>query len=284
VDNLERSDETFTASYTTAWPAALRLYEDLIELNEGRIDEYQSARGTVVDWLKTYPLKTNRWGPFFEDVATKRNSDTETNADTMAAYILEHPEWDPDWRNQVEAILRWSLETFGNQDWVEYGVIPINEQTVYQVPGNSHTSRYASVELLLGEKTRDDSRKADAIRRLNWATYMVSNDGKNRYPGDAIWLSDGYGDYVRHYLRAMASAPELAPDDQNHLLRTSSVIKSIDYGSDAIIYTKFDGRSQEKFKLGAWNPTSIRGGRMKWNPTTKVLEVRAIRNRVTIKG
>ena len=59
-----------------------------------------------------------------------------------------------------------------------------------------------------------------AIRRLNWATYMVDNDGKNRYPRDDIWLTDGYGDYVRHYLRSMAAQPELAPDDQNHLLRT----------------------------------------------------------------
>lgn len=282
VHTLEAADETFTASYTTAWPAALRLYDDLIALNEGRIDDYQNARGMVIDWLKAYPLKTNRWGPFFEDIATTRYSDTETNADTMAAYILEHPEWDPDWRAQAEGILRWSLETFGNGGWVEYGVIPINEQTVFQNPGNSHTSRYASVQLLFGEKTGDDSNKADAIRRLSWATYMVADDGKNRYPDDDIWLSDGYGDYVRHYLRAMASAPELAPADQNHLLRTSSVIKSIDYGADAISYEKFDGRSRERFKLGAWNPKTIKGGRMKWNPTTKVLEVRAIRNRVTI--
>ena len=49
------------------------------------------------------------------------------------------------------------------------------------------------------------------MRRLNWATYSVDADGKNRYPNDDIWLTDGYGDYVRHYLRAMASFPELAP-------------------------------------------------------------------------
>ena len=101
------------------------------------------------------------------------------------------------------------------------------EQTAYQQPGNSHTARHASVELLYAERTGDWSRKEMQVRRLNWATYTVDADGKNKYPGDDIWLTDGYGDYVRHYLRAMASSPDLAPDGQNHLLRSSSVIQAI---------------------------------------------------------
>ena len=236
----------------------------------------------LIDWIKAHPIKTNRWGPFFEDISTKKLSDTETNADTMAAYILEHPDLDPAWRQHVEGILNWSLTTFGNQGWIGYGVIPINEQTAFMVPGNSHSSRHASVELLFGEKTGDHARKDGAIRRLNWATYMVNEDGRNRYPMSNIWLTDGYGDYVRHYLRAMAASPELAPDDQNHLLRTSSIIQSINYDPNAIRYTKFDERSQERFKLGAWEPESIEGGAMHWDPVTRVLTVTAASEAVTI--
>jgi hypothetical protein len=282
VHRVVKKKVTYRASYTANWAAALRLYDDLIALNEGRVDAYRRARQMLADWIKTYPVKTNRWGPFFEDVPTQKYSDTATNAGTMAAYILERPDWDPDWRRQAESILNWSLETFGNRGWVQYGAVAINEQTTYMVPGNSHTSRHASVELLFGEKTGDDSRKADAIRRLNWATYMVDTDGKNRYPENDIWLTDGYGDYVRHYLRAMAAAPELAPDDQNHLLRTSSVIKNISYGPDTITYTKFDDLSSERLKLGGWEPRSIEGGEMSWDPVTKVLEVRATGKTVTI--
>ena len=72
----------------------------------------------------------------------------------------------------------------------------INEQTQYPVPGNSHTSRHGAVELLYAEKTGDWSARDAAIRRLTWATYWVDFDGKNRYPGDDIWLTDGYGDFV----------------------------------------------------------------------------------------
>jgi hypothetical protein len=227
-------------------------------------------------------MATNKWGPFFEDISTGDWSDTEINADTMAQYILEHSSWDQNWKKDAAAILDWSYKTFANHEWEKFGVIAINEQTAYKVPGNSHTSRHASVELLYCEKTGDMTLKDPAIRRLNWATYMVDTDGKNRYPRDENWLTDGYGDYVRHYLRAMASFPELAPEDQNHLLRTSSAIQNIQYGADAIDYTKFDRASTERFKLGAWAPKSVAGGEMQWDPKTKVLTIQSREKTVRI--
>jgi hypothetical protein len=150
------------------------------------------------------------------------------------------------------------------------------------VEGNSHTARHAAVELLFCEKTGDCSAKQDAIRRLNWATYWVADDGRNRYPDAMHWMTDGYGDYVRHFLRAMASFPELAPDHQNHLLRTTSVIRSIAYDDSRIVYSKFDNASTETLKLGAWAPKSVSGGRMHWNGETRVLTVQSGAGTVTI--
>ena len=121
------------------------------------------------------------------------------------------------------------------------------------------------------------------VRRLNWATYTVDDDGKNKYPGDDIWLTDGYGDYVRHYLRAMAASPDLAPDGQNHLLRSSSVIQTIEYGADRIAYTKFDSRSIERLKLGAWAPGTVTGGTLRWSADTHVAEIDAHSSIVTIE-
>jgi hypothetical protein len=183
----------------------------------------------------------------------------------------------------VRRILDWGNAKFGNSLWSRYGVLATNEQTAYEVPGNSHTSRQASLELMWAEATADPSRKTQAIRNLSWATYMVDTDGKNRHYRDDIWLTDGYGDYVRHYLRAMAAAPELAPSDQNHLLRTSSVIRTVEYQADAIAYEKWDAVSSEKLKLGAWEPAAVEGGTMRWDPKTRVLEVTATAKRVVIR-
>jgi hypothetical protein len=121
------------------------------------------------------------------------------------------------------------------------------------------------------------------VRRLNWATYTVDADGKNKYPGDDIWLTDGYGDYVRHYLRAMASSPDLAPADQNHLLRSSSVIQTAEYGADRVVYTKFDARSTERLKLGAWAPGKVTGGTLRWSADTRVADIDATARMVTVE-
>jgi len=271
------------ASYTTNYTGTLELFASLVALREGNCDRYRDAGRQVTAWLKAYPVKSNKWGPFFEDIPTADYSDTEINADTFAGYVLNHPDFDSDWKGLAKGALDWSYNTLANHEYEKWGVTVINEQTVYRVPGNSHTSRHASVELMYCEKTRDCGTKEDAIRRLNWATYTVDSDGKNRYIRDDVWLTDGYGDYVRHYLRAMAAAPELAPEDQNHLLRTSSVIQSIDYGPDSIRYTKFDPQSTEELKLGGWKPRRVRGGQMSFDAARKTVIVRSTAKTVTIE-
>jgi hypothetical protein len=154
-------------------------------------------------------------------------------------------------------VLDWPWEKLGNRKWEKYGVIVINEQTAYMQPGNSHSSRQASMELLYAKLTGDNTRKENAIRVLNWATYMVDSDGKNFYPTNAVWMTDGYGDYVRHYLRAMAACPELAPDNANHILSSTSVVISVRYRADRISYSTYDDGSTEVLRITN-KPKSIR--------------------------
>ena len=267
--------------YTTNWTGALRLFDGLAGLGAGRVADYERAHRLVSAWLRAHPVASMRWGPFFEDIHVY--SDTQINAGTLALYALERPGWLPGGLAPVRRILDWCDRRFGNPQWAAYGARPTNEQTAYEVPGNSHTAREASLELLWAEASGDASRKAQAIRNLSWATYMVDGDGKNRYYRDDVWLTDGYGDYVRHYLRAMAAAPELAPADQNHLLRTSSVVRAIAYGDDAITYEKWDAVSRERLKLGAWEPGPVEGGEATWDAGTRVLDVRSTAKRVVIR-
>ncbi len=235
------------SGYTTFFTATLDLFQELIALKKGNTSQYRKAFDMAMDWFKTYPVKNNKWGPFFEDVP--RWSDTQINAITYAMFIMENPELDPGWKQTVKGIFEWVYGELGDRKYSKYGVTVIDEQTAYRVPGNSHTSRQASMELMYWEKCGDTTYVRNAVRQLNWATYMVDDDGKNFYPTNAIWMTDGYGDYVRHYLRAMAAAPQLAPDNEDHLLRTSSIVKKIEYNADAIEYTTFDHSSREIFRL-----------------------------------
>ncbi len=97
------------------------------------------------------------------------------------------------------------------------------------MPGESHSSRQAADELLYVSLSGDSSLYNNAVHELCWATYSVDFDGKNRFPGDEPWLTDGYGDYIRHYLRAMDASPELAPPGQDHIISSTSVVEQADY-------------------------------------------------------
>ncbi len=235
------------AVYTSNWTGTLMLFEELQHFDVSNKEACQKAFDIILEWMKAYPLKTNKWGPFFEDIPGW--SDTQTNAISFAMFMMNNQNLFPSWKQEVKGIFDWTYRELGNDEYRKYKVRVMNEQTVYRVPGNSHSSRQASAELLYGLLSVDSAYTGNAIRTLNWATYTVADDGRNRYIRDDIWLTDGYGDYVRHYLRAMAVKPELAPANKNRLLSTSSVITAIDYQTDNISYKTYDNKSQEVLRL-----------------------------------
>jgi hypothetical protein len=246
-DNMGSGKRMEAALYTANWTGTLMLFEVLMTLDDDNKVAYELAFNLMLDWMKAYPLKTNKWGPFFEDVPGW--SDTQTNAITFAMFIMNHPDFFPDWEKDVKGIIEWTYKELGNHEYEKYKVVVMNEQTVYRVPGNSHSSRQASVELMYTSLSGDSSYMQNAIRTLNWATYTVADDGRNRYIRDDIWLTDGYGDYVRHYLRAMAAMPELAPKGADHLLGTTSTISTMVYDPEKIAYTTYDSAAAEVLRL-----------------------------------
>ena len=48
----------------------------------------------------------------------------------------------------------------------------------------------------------------------------------------SVWFTDGYGDYVRHYLRAMAYMPELAPAAETHILHSTAPLMLVNYAGN----------------------------------------------------
>jgi len=247
-------------SYTSNWTWTIRMFEELSALNRENVNDYKRCAYILRTWLKEHALKNNKYGPFFEDISGW--SDCGINAGRLAEYILQYPDlWGETWKEDARKALDWIWDNLKNEFWKEYGVIVINEQTAYPYPGNSHTSRYAWLELLYSQTTGDDSRKTNSIRQLIWASYAMDTDGRNEYPGDPatneIWFTDGYGDFVAHYLKAMAVLPgELTSPEINRLIGTTSVIKQINYLDDKISYETYDNSSSETLRM-TWEPAEI---------------------------
>ena len=127
------------SSYTTNWTGTLELFAALTKLGKGHPVAYRKAFDTTLNWMMAYPVKSNRWGPFFEDVPGW--SDTQINAVTFAIYLMENPGRVPHWKETVKGILEWVHNNLENKTYNCYGVIPTDEQTAYRQPGNSLTLR-----------------------------------------------------------------------------------------------------------------------------------------------
>ncbi|MDZ7606123.1 MAG: hypothetical protein U5K79_11175 [Cyclobacteriaceae bacterium] len=76
------------SSYTTNWAGTLMLFSELKKMEQGSSTLYQHASDLIIAWMKTYPLNTHKWGPFFEDIPGW--SDTQINAVTFAQYMMNH--------------------------------------------------------------------------------------------------------------------------------------------------------------------------------------------------
>ena len=230
--------------YTADVIKPISLFDELIRLNLGNVPTYQNARTVAWNWLMQFPMTTNVWSNYFEDVAGDISNYNQYVPLETAEYLMLNPQFDPQWQAHVSGIIQWVENTFAVRS---FGANSIEEQVDDPIAMGSHTARYAKVVALWYELTGDLNSKDKAYRAFNWATYMASSSGQViTGPDDQnIWFTDGYGDYARHFLAGMASMPDMSPPGENHLLRSTSVIQSVVYSSAEVDYQTFDSDSTE---------------------------------------
>ncbi|MEN6384392.1 MAG: hypothetical protein ABFD79_04270, partial [Phycisphaerales bacterium] len=260
--------------YTSNTVGPIRLLDEMIKLKIGNTPDYRRTRNSAFEWLMAYPVRNNVWTQYFEDIYIYPDYRTNINQYCpmeTARYLLENPQFDPQWKKNCENIIKWVTENFAKDSFTmaglpekgnQWGAEVLSEQINDMDKMSSHTARFASVLALWYEKTGDRIALERAYRSFNWATYSCDDKGLVKTSideGTGYWFSDGYGDYMRHFLRGMASAPQWAPNDENHLLRSSSIVRNIKYSDDKITYKTFADSSVEFFKLTA-EPEKIYSG------------------------
>ena len=256
---------------------ALRLFEELIKLHAGNIGAYQKARDTAWQWMRDHPLNRespawNKWSGYFEDVSRHTENVNQITPMLAAYYILNRDdpaEVDPQWMGHVGRLLDWVRIKLGRGPF--FGAQAIDEQTTpdatfgccSRAGQGDHTARWAAINAMFFEKTRDGQAREDAFRSLNYGTYFAGSDGRIACCGvdyhSPYWFSDGYSDYFRHFEWAMGAIPEFAPVGQNHILRSSSVVQKVAYGDRSIEYRTFDPTATEVARLN-FRPAHITAG------------------------
>lgn len=248
--------------YSSHMIPAVRLFEELTRLGQGN---YQPVRDRVWDWIEKYPLQNNIWKGHFEDIRLdpgNENRDQVSSLET-ARYILQNKEKFPDWKEQVKGLIDWVKAALGGHPF--FTAIPVHEQKFCYFPMGSHTARFANLSALYAEETGDLVYREQGIRSFNWASYMSNDDGTVNVGVDRpdyynqCWFTDGYFDYVPHFMDGMASMPELAPADSDHMLRSTSVVQEINYKPYQISYRTFDADGRQNLRL-TFQPREIHAG------------------------
>ena len=266
---VRAQDGQVVEDYTAHVIAPIRLFDELIRLNLGNVAGYSTARQAAWNWLMTYPMVNGRWSQYFEDVPKSTDQFSNLNQyapGQTARYLLDNPDKDPSWQSKVAGLINFIETNFGGDQYGDLGLYlgarVISEQYAYMYKMASHTSRFGAVNALYASATGDAAAKDKAFRSLNWATYMArDNGGVAEGPAEFVanrpfWFTDGHGDYVRHFMIAMGAFPEWAPSTENHLLRSSSVVRSVIYANAAIDYQTYDSASTEVFRVGS-APVSV---------------------------
>ncbi|HEV2453558.1 MAG TPA: hypothetical protein VGY98_04820 [Verrucomicrobiae bacterium] len=242
--------------------APVRLFSELIRLNQGNVQQYTRVRRIAWNWILRYPMHNNRWSGYFEDVTRDTNNVNQAAPTMTAYYILSSPDpaaLDPHWTGDVGHMIDWVRQKFGRGPY--FGAWAIDEQgeppdycgCCSRAGLGSDTSRWAAINAMYYEKTGDAQAREDAFRSLNYATYFADDQGRIACCGldyaDSYWFDDGYSDYIRNFLWAMGAMPELAPLGQNHLLRSSSVVQKVSYTTNSISFQTFDTDATDVLRL-----------------------------------
>lgn len=271
---------------------AIQLFDELAAAGIGELEDWRRARRTAWDWLVAYPLANDVWANYFEDVfwLPRPTNVNQYASGELARYVLEHPDRDPAWREHASHLIAWMERTFGGdtakEKGLQWGATTISEQIEYTYKMGSHTSRFASVLALWHERTGEPVAREKAFRSFNWATYMCDRRGVVRVgPTETShWFSDGYGDYIRHFMAGLGAIPEWAPRNEDHLLRSSSVVAEVAYEPGSVRYRTFDDAGEDVLRLsfapksvtadGAMLRAAASGAGYTFDPKTGVLRLR----------
>jgi hypothetical protein len=252
--------------YAASWDGALQLFDLLVKNNQGSVSSYTNARATLKNWLLTYPMQNGNWVDGHSDNHIDgTNNWSNTCASDMCLYMLDHPDWDPNFMTDVPKLLKWTEDNFVNVSTPDglpgqyHGAYVPAEQFCYMYRMGYQTARLGAQYAQWYAVTGDATYKDRAYRCFSYNTYMMQTNGQSSDAPTAsvgCWWSDCYGEAPRMYYYGMSAVPEWAPPGENHLLHSSSVVKSVTYTSNSVSYTTFDNGSTETLRL-AFTPGSV---------------------------
>ena len=257
-----------TAQYGANWIGAYTLLDRLVQANIGNVAAYASARDKARAFILSYPMVTGYWTDGHSDNAINSNTYRSNMSKSNAAlYILDNPDFDPDWRTHIPQLLTWTETYFvtrrvSGEPASDWGANIVGEQDSFLHKMDYMTARYAAENAKWYAASGDAVSKEKAFRSLSWVTYTNDSNGRaneSPYSSIATWWSDCYGEGPRMFYHAFAAVPEWAPPGEDHILYSQGVLRNVSYAAGQVKYTPTDTGGIEYLRL-TFLPTTISVG------------------------
>lgn len=203
--------------------ASVRLFDELIRLNEPNTTIYKKARDLAWNWILENPMNKDsaawdRWTGYYEDVPKQPLDENDMSSMMTVYYLLSQEDpasVDQNWRDHAGHLLDRSRGLLGRGPYFGAWAIdeqmrsdggPINSSSFSPaetaiLPGRilpftngrgccsraglvCRTSQWGALNAMYFEKTHDGEARENAFRSLNYATYFEDADGKIAAAGE----------------------------------------------------------------------------------------------------
>jgi hypothetical protein len=254
----------------------LAMLDELIRLgytgtDNSIVETRDAARAYLRDVLLPAWAVNDTWGRNYWDWPDPVQSQTTT--DCVARYLMDHPDYFPNWKNDTRNILTLYLN--------HTSVNPDSRTDVYSgawgVPESSSccgkSLAWGPLELATdfaqyGVEADSAWAREVARRQEILATYDAHETGvvEDNIDGGQIaagdWFIAAHPSVLEWVLRTMGWLPEIfGPSRENHIMRSSAVVNSVTYAKGKIIYSTFDAPANTVDVLRlAFAPRSITAG------------------------
>lgn len=286
--------------YTAAIFFNVAFLEKMFSLTH--VYNFKNAQMTAWMWMMRNPLRTGNWAGLYEDIPKGSDSQVHYSPLQTIRLLLRYrtPSNAASYMAHARRLYDDTMDGLSFSDR-EMGLV-FREQTGYLAATPSSTLNWSmmSAEFFLAtgeEKFRNTT--LEGVRMVN--RFGLKPDGRAH---NTVLSPASYGDYgcwysltspvVRYLYQDMGCLPEIAPNNETHLLRTSTQVQAISYGALKLGYRSLPD-SVELLKLQT-APTGvlIDGKPLKsspglqgadsflYNPRNRVLLIRHRDPRVTI--
>jgi hypothetical protein len=206
--------------------------------------DYKNAQIVAWMWMLRNPVRRNDWSGFYEDIAKGADSQVYYAPAQTIRLLLRYrtPANESSYMKHARELFDYTMDGLAFDDH-DMGLM-LREQTGYLGATPSSTLSWSMMAAEAFLVTREEKYRFVVLEALRAVTkYGLKPDGRthNTLLGGRIYGDDGSwysltSPFPRYIYQDMGCLPELAPADQNHLLRSATEIREITYNTHRISY------------------------------------------------